>query len=364
MLALLLVSVNASACAPRILHGPASEPGGWSEPLGSGTRAPSADETPPPEPDRWWRARFGRAAAGPPAMGDQVIAVLDLGRDLTLVQWQTGDRIWRRRLSAPGAGGPLLVGDRVYAASAGRSAQVYAYRLEDGKRLWRRAVGPVSGPIATSRGLLIVATESGAITALAPTDGEQRWTRRLHGAVRSGVTALGEDVLVATDDSLFLLAAADGTVRASTATPAALVAPPAWRGDTIVLASPDGLLLGLRRDDLRLLWSIRTDDPIFGGPVIARDTVFAVSVGGRLWRVPLSSPYDATSDSLGTPVRASPAPVANGVLVGTLGGEVLLVRRDTVEHRMRVIGPIEQPPIVRHGVLFVISGKGVMEAWR
>jgi hypothetical protein len=200
--------------------------------------------------------------------------------------------------------------------------------------------------------------------AVARDDGERRWARRLHGPVRSGVTALGEDVLVATDDSLFLLAAADGTVRAHTATPAAVVAPPAWRGDTVVLASPDGLLLGLRRGDLSLLWSIRTGEPIFGGPVIARDTVFAVSVGGRLWRVPLSDPYDDTSDSLGVPVRASPAPVANGVLIGTLAGEVLLVGRDTVERRARVVGPIEQPPIVRHGVLLVIDGKGTMEAWR
>jgi len=364
MLALVLVSVNASACAPRIVHGPASDPGGWSEPLGSGTRAPSAAETVPPEPDRWWRVRLGRAAAGPPALGDQVIAILGVDRDLTLVQFETGDPIWRRQLSAPGAGGPLIAGDRVYAASAGRSAEVYAFRLEDGKRLWRREVGPVIGPIATARGLVIVATEAGDVTALTPAGGERRWTRRLHGPVRSGVTALGEDVLVATDDSVMLLAAVDGTVRHSVATPGAVIAPPAWLGDTIVLASPDGLLFGLGRDDLALLWSIRTDGPIFGGPVIARDTVFAVSVGGWLWRVPLDNPYDDTSDSLGAPVRASPAPVAHGVLIGTLAGEVLLVERDTVMRRARLAGPIEQPPIVRHGVLLVIDGKGTMEAWR
>ncbi len=364
MLALVLGSVNASACAPRIMHGPASDPSGWSEPLGSGTRAPSADETLPPEPDRWWRVGLGRAASGPPALGDQVIAVLGADRDLTLVQFESGKPIWRRRLSAPGAGGPLIAGDRVYAASAGRSAQVYAYRLEDGKRLWRREVGPVVGPIATAHGLVIVATEAGEVTALTPAGGQRRWTRRLHGPVRSGVTALGDDVLVASDDSLFLLAALDGTVRHSVAALGAVIASPAWQGDTIVLASPDGLLLGLGRHDLALLWSIRTDGPIFGGPVIARDTVFAVSVGGRLWRVPLANPYDHTSDRLGAPVRASPAPVANGILIGTLAGEVLLVGRDTVVRRARLAGPIEQPPIVRHGVLLVIDGKGTMEAWR
>jgi hypothetical protein len=364
MLALLLGSVNAGACAPRVTHGPASDPGGWSQPLGSGTRAPSADEIPPQQPDRWWRAKLGRAAAGPPALGDQVIAALGVDRDLTLLDWETGRQIWQRRLSAPGAGGPLIVGDRVYAASAGRSAQVYAYRLENGKQMWRRSVGPVIGPIATVRGFVIVATEAGEVMALAPTDGDRRWSRRLHGPVRSGVTAMGDDILVATDDSLFLLAAGDGAERASMPTPGAVVAPPAWQGDTVVLASPDGFLLGVRRTDLSLLWSIRTDSPIFGGPAIARDTVFAISIGGRLWRVPLADPYAETSVSLGMPVRAPPAPVANGILVGTVGGEVLLVGRDSVERRARVAGPIEQPPIVRRGVLLVIDGKGVMEAWR
>jgi outer membrane protein assembly factor BamB len=364
MLALVLGSVNASACVPRVVHGPETDPGGWSQPLGSGNRAPSADEVPPPQPDRWWRVRLGRAAAGPPALGDSVIAVLGVDRDLTLVKWETGAQIWRKRLSAPGAGGPLIARDRVYAASAGRSAQVYAFRLADGKRLWRRDVGPVIGPIATVRGFIIVATEAGEVMALAPTDGHRRWDRRLHGPIRSGVTAMGDDILVGTDDSLFLLAAGDGSERASMATPGAFVAPPAWRGDTIVLASPDGLLLGVRRGDLHLLWSVRTDAPIFGGPVIARDTVFAASVAGRLWRVPLDDPYRETSDSLGTPIRASPAPVANGVLIGTVAGEVLLVGRDSVQRRARLPGPIEQPPIVRQGVLLVIDGKGTMEAWR
>jgi outer membrane protein assembly factor BamB len=364
MLALLLMSVNASACAPRVVHAPASDPTGWSEPLGSGARAPSANESLPPQPDRWWRARLGRAVAGPPALGEQVIAVLGLDRDLTLVEWETGDRIWRKRLSAPGAGGPLLAGDRVYAATAGRSALVYAYRLADGKRLWKQGVGPVVGPIATAGGLVIVGTELGDVVALAPDKGEPRWTRRLDGPVRSGVTAIGADVLVATDDSVFLLSATDGATQASIAAPGTVVAPPAWVGETVVLASPDGFLVGLRRTGLDLLWSVRTGEAIFGGPAIARDTVFAVTVGGWLWRVPLGNPYAQTRDSLGAAVRATPAPVANGVLVGTLAGEILLVRRDTVERRARVAGPIEQPPIVRDGVLLVIGGKGTMEAWR
>jgi outer membrane protein assembly factor BamB len=182
--------------------------------------------------------------------------------------------------------------------------------------------------------------------------------------VRSGVTALAHGMLVATDDSLFVLSAADGSVQASRATPGALIAPPAWSGDTVVLASPDGFLMGVRGDNLDILWSLRTGEAIFGGPAIARDTTFAVTVGGWLWRVPLDDPYAPTRDSLGVAVRAPPAPAENGVLVGALNGEILLVGRDSLARLTRLRGPIEQPPIVRHGVLLLIDGKGTIEAWR
>jgi outer membrane protein assembly factor BamB len=364
MLALLLMGVNASACVPRVVRGPETDPGGWRRLLGSGTRAPSADETVPPDPSRWWQAGLGHAASGPPAVGDQVVAALSVNRDFLVLQWETGRRIWGKRLSAPGAGSPLIAGDRVFAATAGQSAMVYAYRLADGKRLWRRKVGPVVGPITTIEGLVVAATDGGHVVALTQHGGEQRWSRPLHGPVRSGVTALADGLLVATDDSLFVLSPADGSIRARRATPGAILAPPAWSGDTVVLASPDGFLMGVRTDSLGVLWSLRTGEAIFGGAAIARDTAFAVTVGGWLWRVPLDDPYARTRDSLGVAVRARPAPVAEGVLVGGLNGEILLVGRDSVARITRLRGPIEQPPIVRHGMMLLIDGNGTIEAWR
>jgi hypothetical protein len=62
-------------------------------------------------------------------------------------------------------------------------------------------------------------------------------------------------------------------------------------------------------------------------------------------------------------VRAAPTPTADGVLIGTTAGEVLLARGDTSVRRARVDGPVEQPPLVRHGVLLVIDGKGRVMAW-
>jgi outer membrane protein assembly factor BamB len=359
------MGVNATGCAPRIIEAPEEEATGWSVPLGTSTRAPSADQRTPVEPSLRWRANVRRGAAGPPALGERVVAVSTIDRAVTLLEWETGAQIWRRNLGAPASGAPLLVGSRVYVASTGRQGRVHAISLQRGNKLWDARVGPVVPPIAASPGHVFVGTENGTIRALGARRGESRWSRRLPGVLRCGPVDVGDALLVATDDSLYLMDPADGEILVRAAAPGTVVAPPAWRGDTLVFASPDGIIAGLARDDLRTLWSIPTGDPVFGMPSIARDTAFAVTLGGVLWRVPLATPGDATSVPLGVTVRAPAAPTADGVLVATTAGEVLFFTGvGPVEPRARVDGPIEQAPIIRHGVLLVIDGKGRVYAWQ
>jgi outer membrane protein assembly factor BamB len=293
------------------------------------------------------------------------VAVSTIDRAVTLLEWETGERIWRRSLGAPATGAPLLMGSRVYAATTGRQGRVHALQLQRGNKVWDARVGPVVPPIAASPGHVFVGTENGTIRALGTARGEPRWTRRLPGVLRLGPVDVSDALMVATDDSLYLLNPADGEIVARAGTPGTVVAPPAWRGDTLVVASPDGCIAALARADLRTLWSVPTGDPIFGMPSIARDTVFAVTLGGALWRVPLADPAGAVSVPLGVAVRAPAAPTGDGVLVATTAGEVLFTTGNgLVEPRARVDGPIEQAPIVWRGVLLVIDGKGRVYAWQ
>ena len=103
---------------------------------------------------------------------------------------------------------------------------------------------------------------------------------------------------------------------------------------------------------------------MFGGPAIARDSVFAVSVRGILWRIPLGNPDAADGIPIGAAVRAPASPVRDGVLIGTLGGEIVLVAGGSVVPQGRVEGPIEQAVIVKDGAMFVVDGRGRLHAWR
>lgn len=342
---------------------PERDAGGWREPLGTGTRAPSAHETVPREPAAWWRASLGRAASGPPSMGHDVIVSLGFDRYLTVLDPEDGARLWRARLNASGAASPLVADDRIYAASGGQDGHLYAYTLR-GKKLWQRRLGSLSAPLALVDSLVIVGGEQGDVTACAAATGEVRWVQRLPQAVRAGVIAVAEGVLVATDDSVFRLDAATGAIEARGALPGTSVAPAAFQGDTVVATTADGHVTAFRSGDLTPLWSLDLGAPVFGGPAVARDSVFAVSIRGVLWRIPLAHPEQADGIPIGAAVRAPPSPVRHGVLIGTLGGEILLVEGDSVMPLFRVEGPIEQPVVVRGGALFVVDGRGRLHAWR
>ncbi|MDH4045816.1 MAG: PQQ-like beta-propeller repeat protein [Gemmatimonadota bacterium] len=357
------MGVNATACAPRRIELPDADPAAWREPLGTSTRAPSADEVVPEHPAPWWRASLGRAVSGPPAMGKDVIVAVGLDRYLTVLERQTGDRLWRKRLNAPGAASPLVDGNRVYAATGGREGRLFGFTL-DGKRRWDRGVGPITGPIALADSLLIAATEVGQVVACDAGTGEVRWTRRLTQAIRAGVLPVTGAVLIATDDSVFRLALATGEIEARAGLPGTAVAPAARQGDTVVATTADGQIVTFRAGDLSLIWSLDVGAPVFGGPAIARDSVFAVSIRGVLWRVPLGNPDAADGIPIGAAVRAPASPVRHGVLIGTLGGEIVLVAGGAVMPQGRVEGPIEQAVVVSNGAMFVVDGRGRLHAWR
>jgi outer membrane protein assembly factor BamB len=132
-----------------------------------------------------------------------------------------------------------------------------------------------------------------------------------------------------------------------------------------VVTTAAGHIVALDRRSLATLWTVEAGSSFFGGPALARDTAFAVSLRGDLWHVPLSRPAGARAVPLGAPARAAPTPTRDGVLIGTVAGEIVLVRPDgTVETRGRVEGPVEQPPLALNGAIFVVDGRGRVHAWR
>lgn len=357
--------VNALGCPASRVPAPEYEGTSWDTYLSELARAPSADETLPDTMDQVWGFHVGKGPAGSIALGDSVVVAATSDKKIAVLRRGSGDLVWRKRLKGPAASGPLFAGEWVYAASGDRDGRVHGFELRTGKGKWTTTTGPVTGPIALLDSIVYAATAAGFLFALDASNGDVLWTSGFGHPLRAGVTIIGPHLFVASDDSLFLVSRSTGEDVAAAATDGAVMRPPAIVRNLLVTTSPDGLVTVYGLPSLDRRWQRSLNDPVFGSPSIARDTVFVTTLGGWLWRIPLRDPRGGVGLDLGVPIRASPAPLRSGVLVATVGGMILWIQSGNSEPVivMQVDGPIEEPPMVSAGTVYFIDGRGTVHAW-
>jgi outer membrane protein assembly factor BamB len=157
-----------------------------------------------------------------------------------------------------------------------------------------------------------------------------------------------------------------GAVRAQRSLPGAVLATPATDGRRVFLATTNGRIVAVDLASWTVAWDRDAGDAVYGAPALVGDTLFVLARNGRLWMVPVDTPDNATSHTLDIVATAGPTPLASGVLVGSVGGEVLLVdpRSGAIRWRAQVAGPIEEPPLVRDRQVVVIAGRGNIHTYR
>ena len=358
----------ALACSTVIKPGPARQESAWLTYLGSPRHDEAAQETLNPDPRPLWHAAMGRGVRGSPALGESVVAVGTADRNIVLVDRASGEVFWRSHVNGTVRAGPLLDEDRLYAATeAAPEGRVYAIRLRDGRSLWDTKIGSVVAPLAFDGDALYAGTEEGAVVRLELEKGHMEWRQALAGAVRAAPIATPYGLVVATtSDTLYLLDRTSGGVRSRMPLPGAVLATPASDGKRLYVATANGHVISVDLISWTVRWDRTAGDAVYGAPALTGDTLFVLSRDGKLWLIPTDTPDAATSHALGIVAIAGPTPLASGVLVGSVSGEVLLVDRATGEIRWRaqVTGPIEEPPLVRDRQVVVVAGRGNIHTYR
>lgn len=335
--------------------------------LATPARDASAEERVDTAPQQLWKGRFGRGQTGLPLLGDRIALFASVDRWLYAVDPRTGRPYWRHRADGPFGPGPLADHGRVYAATAGPLGRVIAVGLHNGKRRWTARVGSVTAPLALGDSAVYGVTTAGLAFALRIDNGRPFWSRDL-GSSASGPLVMGDAVAFVTrTDTLVTLGRARGEIRGQVPIPTSTTAPLARIDDsTAAIASPAGAVIavGLPRGEVR--WRVPTGSPVRGAPVVARDTVWALTQDCTLWRIPLAAPARADSASIGCVTEAAPAVLRDGVLVATVGGDVILydpaARRRVWTRTVR--GPLGHPPVVRRGQVLVAPTLGDVVSFR
>lgn len=198
--------------------------------------------------------------AAPTADGSVVLAAYSSG-EVVALRIENGRVIWSDSLTALRRSNPVSsiahvhgrpVIDRGQVLVAANSGRTVAIDLRTGSRLWERAIGSAYGPWVAGAYAYIVSND-GLIVCLMRDTGAIRWVRQLQRY---------EDEK-AREGPIFWT----GVVLA---------------GDRLLLGSSDGEILSVSPYTGKLLGKIDVSDKVFIAPVVANDTVYVLTDGGRL----------------------------------------------------------------------------------
>src|SRR5690606_7769598 len=116
----------------------------------------------------------------------------------------------------------------------------------------------------------------------------------------------------------------------------------------------------------RIAWRHEVGRPIFGSPVVANDTVFALTSDCTLWTIPRGQTFASDSMMLGCNSVATPLITRNGVLVATIAGDIVMFDRSTGARRWerRVGGELRQAPMLVGGRVLVAPIYGPVVSYR
>jgi outer membrane protein assembly factor BamB len=271
---------------------------GKRENLGAIRRGFSADQTSPPIA----LPPAARDMAWPQASGNPThlmghLSVSDALKQAWSADLGEGGGLRRKILAQP-----VVANGTVFAMDS--SAQISAYNLGTGARLWRTAtVGDdvestnVGGGLCWDGGTLFAVNGISELLALDPATGAIRWRHLIDVPARSAPTVAGGRIYLTTIDSkLLALSPADGHLLwsyQSTATLTTMLGDPApaVAGEIVIAGFGSGEIAALRTDTGAIIWTdglgLSEGRPtlvdflaIRGDPVVSNGQVFVTGLGG------------------------------------------------------------------------------------
>ncbi|HEX6105336.1 MAG TPA: PQQ-binding-like beta-propeller repeat protein [Gemmatimonadales bacterium] len=328
--------------------------------------APLAPTMSASAPDQVWATRAGRRFTGRLTVDGGTLFGAGVDRKVYAVDLTSGEVRWSHRLSGIVAGGVLVSGDTVYAASSRPEGRVYALDRATGQRHWKQKTGPVGAPLALVAGTLVVPTQRGDVLGLDPGTGAERWRRRL-GTSRVAPVDLGDGaVLIATVDSVFRVGARDGMVTHRERSPGTVLSSWIRFDGALVAGTTDSLVVALDPRDLSRRWSVRVDAPVLGSPAAAGDTLYVATRRGTLYRVGPAGPRKAEPlVELEWPVTGPVTIMGGQILLGGADGQLRALEPDGSEAwRVQLWRPVELAPVAVDGGIVAAGGEGDLHRYR
>lgn len=294
----------------------------------------------------------GQSGGGLAVAQDRLFVTTGYGEVVALAVG-TGAVLWRQRVDAPVSGAPATDGGAVYVS--GRDGSAWAIDAADGKVLWQVAGTPggaayvgTAAPTVGDRAVIFPTSAGDLMAVLKIGGGTRIWQASLAGKRLGRASAFTADV---TGDAVI----SGSTLYAGTAA-----------GRTVALSASSG----------DRIWS--AGEGALGPVAVAGGSVFLIndeaelvrldgSTGEVIWAVPM--PYFTTDKvKRRKGIFAHYGPVLAGGRVMVASSDGILRAFNPVDgsltHTAEIPGGAATQPAVAGGVLYVVSTKGQLHAFR
>lgn len=338
------------------------------------------------EPQVVWRTDVGDGAQEDyakltPWVTDETVTAVDREGEITRLNAKTGQQIWKTDLDVIVSAGPGAGDGMVFQGT--REGEIIALDAQTGKVNWKQNLSSeVLAAPSAANGVVVVRTSDGRINALSVTDGSPLWNYQrnvpllsLRGA--SAPIINGDRVIAGYDNGkLVALSLADGKVIWEESAAVArgrteldrlvdIDADPVVKGDVVYVVTFHGNVAAYSVSTGRKLWT-REMSSHSGLDAMPGTAVFISDEDSYLWAV-----QDGSGDSLWRQTKllrrsiSGPAVVGDYVVVGDFEGYLhwLLAKDGHFVARQKLDDtPIRSKPIVRNGLLYVITTGGELTA--
>jgi outer membrane protein assembly factor BamB len=197
------------------------------------------------------------------------------------------------------------------------STEMMALRVEDGAVAWKIPGGPPAARASLEGTRVYVPLADGSLRAIDLASGAERWTRRLGGAPTEALAVADRVYVGAADKYFYCLDADDGDVAWRFPVRVALHGRPAADRERVFAGALDNMVRAFDRGSGARRWNKGVPFRPMAGPIVIGTTVL---VPGPAAAIPAFDAATGTAQA----TLALGGPLAEGLAVGTSGGETLL----------------------------------------
>ncbi len=274
-----------------------------------------------------WDAEFGGRIYSPPVINNGLGILPTLDENLYYFDPVTGAEIGKIEMGSAVSAAPALAENLLYIAEEKEDGRLRCININNGKEVWKRAIGDVSSPIVISDRMVFVGNFNGTFYSINRLTGETNWTLETGKPIKGGAAvANGSVYFGSTDGNSYCVNLTDGEVIWRFKTGQAIYSSPAVTTICYV-TSTDGNLYAIDAFTGYLMWRFPTEGQIFSSPIASRDAVFFGSNDGYLYSVSRSGRIRWRL-AAGSIMNSTPLVTADRVIVGSGDGRILIIDRE------------------------------------